>query len=208
MPPNDRPLLIGITGGIGCGKSTVCDLIAVRYPVISADLIAKSFLSDPAIRRILIQRWGNEIYNVDKPRFDQIARIVFQNREDLEFLNSIIHPLVLHRFQELVDTSTEKVLCFEIPLLFEAGLNHCFDFIVTVWCHLMIQLERALIRHYASPESIKARLDTQMSQDDKRRRSDLCLENNEDKDKLREQVDMFLLLIPSIPFRSIRSFSA
>lgn len=208
MQQNKRPLLIGITGGMGCGKSTVSAIITERYPVVSADLVAKLFLEEPSVRGVLQQRWGTDVYENDQPHYDMIARIVFNDPSELKFLDLLIHPLVLAKFQVMVEDSDADVLCFEIPLLFEAGLQDCFDYIVTVWCHPAMQLERIMARHKTTPESIEQRMQAQMSQDEKRRRADKCFENNDDMIALKQQVDSFIALIPSIPRRSIRAFTS
>ncbi len=206
MLPDNRPLLIGITGGIGCGKSSVCDLIANDFPVISADQIAKSYLKEPDVREILVQRWGPEVYEGDLPANARIARIVFNDRQELEFLNSLIHPMVLSRFQKIVDTSEEEVLFFEIPLLFEAGLRDCFDFVVFVYCQPEIQLERLVRRDKASYDEMLKRIEAQMSQDDKLLLSDHVIDNSGDDESLKNSVDLLIQLIANVPRRRILPF--
>ncbi len=206
MLPDNRPLLIGITGGIGCGKSSVCDLIANDFSVISADQIAKSFLKEPDVREILVQRWGSEVYEGDMPDYARIARIVFNNRQELEFLNSLIHPMVLSRFQIIVDTSKEEVLFFEIPLLFEAGLRDCFDFVVSVYCRPEIQLKRLAERNKASYDEMLIRIEAQMSQDARLLLSDHLIDNSGNYESLKNSVDLLVQLIANIPQRRILPF--
>ena len=135
MSQNKKPLLIGITGNIGSGKSAFCNFLAANgLKVISADVVANQHLEDPAIKEALIKRYSTAILSPSNEDNGKgiinrkiLADVVFSSEQETQYLNSLIHPLVLQDFQKIVEQSNEEALCFEVPLLFEANLQDCFD---------------------------------------------------------------------------------
>ena len=129
-----RPLIIGITGNIGSGKSSFCAFLEqAGLAVYYADLLAKAVLRDPEVLSKLAARWGNEISEDGKPRSEVIAAKVFGKPEELAFLNSLVHPGTLKQMQQLVDQST---LCrlFGVPLcLRQAGRLFWLSRLITAW---------------------------------------------------------------------------
>ncbi|HNV61350.1 MAG TPA: dephospho-CoA kinase, partial [Candidatus Cloacimonas acidaminovorans] len=150
MSQNKKPLLIGITGNIGSGKSAFCNFLAANgLKVISADAVANQHLEDPAIKEALIKRYSTAILSPSNEDNGKgiinrkiLADIVFGSEEETQYLNSLIHPLVLQDFQRIVEQSNEEALCFEVPLLFEANLQDCFDYIVLISASLETRLMR------------------------------------------------------------------
>ena len=100
------PILIGITGNIGSGKSAFCRLLAEHgYEVIFSDEIAQRQLDEPECLEQITRRWGKELAVDGKADRKKIASIVFGNKEELEFLNSLVHPRALAALQEIADNS-------------------------------------------------------------------------------------------------------
>ncbi|HPC50269.1 MAG TPA: dephospho-CoA kinase, partial [Candidatus Cloacimonas acidaminovorans] len=150
MSQNKKPLLIGITGNIGSGKSAFCNFLAANgLKVISADVVANQHLEDPAIKEALIKRYSTAILSPSNEDNGKgiinrkiLADVVFSSEQETQYLNSLIHPLVLQDFQKIVEQSNEEALCFEVPLLFEANLQDCFDYIVLISASLETRLMR------------------------------------------------------------------
>ncbi len=204
----NRPLIIGVTGSIGSGKSTVAKVLAKYYEVISADFVANQILSTDECMKKISERWGSSIIKNGKPDHSAIADIVFNNADELVFLNSLIHPAVLEAFQEIVDHTDQKVVVFEIPLLFEAGLKQCFDFIIMVTAEADIRISRLLKSRTLNKIQITARIQNQMPDSDKTIQSDYVLDNNDYPEALNMQLSILLKQIPKITKRSITAFTS
>ena len=213
MSPNKFPLLIGITGNIGSGKSVFCNFLTAKgLKVISADDIANQHLDDPEIKETLIKRYSTAVLSPsgnDKTNsiinHKILADIVFGSDEETKFLNSLIHPLVLQDFQRIVEQSQEEVLCFEVPLLFETNLQDCFDYIILISASLETRLNRLEKR---GEDRIKAqqRMLYQIPDTEKRLLVDLVIENDGDLVSLQKAAAALIEKIPYLQYKKVRSF--
>ncbi len=188
--------LIGLTGGIACGKSTAAKYFEKRgIPVIYADQLAHRVI-EPGRRayKKIVEEFGSSVLDssgkIDRKK---LGEIVFNNPEKLERLNQITHPEVaLEAAREIARYRGQgvSVLIYEVPLLFEAGLESLFDVIITVYVPREVQRERLLRRHpELSPEEAEKRIDSQMPVDEKARRSDYILDNTGTTEELFKQID-------------------
>ena len=194
-----QPILIGITGNIGSGKTTFCNLLEEKgFKVIYADEIAQQQLNQPDTLKTLIKRWGKGIVKNGQPQRDKIAEIVFNNKSELDFLNSIVHPKTLSALQQIVDNSTEKYLFFEIPLLFEAGLELCFDYIILIRAPREVRINRLLQKGKETREQIEARINAQIDDQDKIPLCDLVIDNSNDLTELNNQLNSLLSTLKDI----------
>ena len=194
-----QPILIGITGNIGSGKTTFCNLLEENgFKVIYADEIAQQQLNQPDTLKTLIKRWGKGIVKNGQPQRDKIAEIVFNNKSELDFLNSIVHPKTLSALQQIVDNSTEKYLFFEIPLLFEAGLELCFDYIILIRAPREVRINRLLQKGKETREQIEARINAQIDDQDKIPLCDLVIDNSNDLTELNNQLNSLLSTLKDI----------
>lgn len=213
MSQNKKPLLIGITGNIGSGKSTFCNfLVANGLKVISADAVANQHLEDPAIKEALIKRYSTAILSPSNEDNGKgiinrkiLADIVFGSEEETQYLNSLIHPLVLHDFQRIVEQSNEEALCFEVPLLFEANLQDCFDYIVLISASLETRLMR-LEKRGENRTKAQQRMLHQIPDTEKRFLVDLVIENDGDLLNLQKSAVSFIEKIPYLPHKKVRPF--
>ena len=213
MLRNNEPLLIGITGNMGSGKSVFCNfLVAGGLRVISADTLANKHLEDPEIIRALVKRYSKDILSSaeDKTKLrinrQLLADKVFNSTTETNYLNFLIHPLVLKDFQQIVEQSSEKALCFEVPLLFEANLQDCFDYIILISAPLETLLQRLEKR---GEDRIKAqqRLLHQLPDTEKRLLVDLVIENEGDLASLQKAAAAFLEKIPYLQYKKTRPFA-
>ena len=199
--------MIGITGNIGSGKSLVSSLIASQgYRLISADPIAKTVLDDPDLQVHLAEIWGAELLSQGKIDRQALAKLVFSHPDKLIYLNSLIHPRVLDIFDRIVFESADLKLFFEIPLLFEAGLESCFDAIILVTAPQDQKLDWLIKRDNSNREQILARLRAQMPDSEKLARVDYVLENNGSIDELKTKTLTLLDKLQSLPPRDKMSF--
>lgn len=184
---------VGITGGIGSGKTYVCQLLQQRgIPVYHCDDEAKRLMTESdSIRKQLCQLIGDDIYinNVlNKPR---IAQYIFANASNTTKVNSIVHPVVRQDFATWTALQDAPIVAQECALLFESGFTDTVDFTVEVYAPLHLRLQRAIQRDHATPEQIQARMAQQMDEEEKRQRADFCILNDGTAD-LEAQISQLL----------------
>jgi dephospho-CoA kinase len=184
-------LKIGLTGGIGSGKSTVSGLFeALGIPVIDADVIARSLL-EPGTEatRQVIRIFGNDIaaneQEIDRAR---LRECVFDNADARKKLESILHPIVHQKIRQQVEAITSPYCIVVIPLLFEAGHQDLVDRILVVNTSREKQIERAASRDRASVEEIQKILNTQIDPEERLARADDIIDNNDGIEQLESRV--------------------
>jgi dephospho-CoA kinase len=173
---------IGITGGIGSGKSTVCKIFKVlRIPVYHADERAKIIVNqNPEIKNSIIDVFGIEAYKNDIYNAEYISNIVFSNKKKLDKLNSIIHPFVEKDFLEWAESNYDaKYLIEEAAILFESGANRNLDYVIVVNAPLTVRIQRIMERDGISEEMINARMKNQWPTDKILALADWIVENDE-----------------------------
>ena len=206
MSQHKRPLIIGVTGSIGSGKTTVCSIIEKNYPVFYTDSITQELLDTPLIQEVLIQEFGNTLIINDKIDRKHLADIVFKNKSNLDYLNNLIHPKVLKAIQALVDNCSKKYIFIEVPLLFEFDLQSCFDFILLVVTSLKNRSVRLRQGKGFTKQEVVLRNQYQLSENIKKLKSDYIIYNDHSKDILTGQVEHFLTQINTIKYRDITPF--
>lgn len=182
---------IGITGGIGSGKTTVCKVFELLgIPVYYADIEAKQILnSNLEVRSNILNTFGNSILN-DEEKIDKkkLASLVFNNKENLEKLNSIVHPAVREHFENwLQQHSTQKYILKEAAILFESGSYKLVDKVITVVAPLELKISRTMQRDKVTQAEVEQRISNQLNDDEKIKRSQFVIHNDEQQ-----------LLIPQI----------
>lgn len=196
---------IGITGGIGSGKSYVCNLFAEKgIPVYNCDDEAKRLMrTSDIIRKELIGLLGNEAYLFDSSTGEWllnkaiIAKFLFANKENAEKINSIVHPVVKQDFLEWADRQTAEVVVQECAILFESGFEDTVHKTIEVYAPKDVRLQRAMTRDSASAEQIEARMAQQMPEEEKRAKADYCI-NNDGIADLGIQIDSLLELLNTL----------
>ncbi len=176
--------VFGLTGGIGSGKSSVARLFRERgLPVVDADALAREVVGrgQPALRQIA-QRFGAQVLRPDG-ELDraELAKHVFADPAARAELERITHPrvreLAARRFSEL-EAAGEPLACYDVPLLFEAGLDAVYRPVVVVSATPEQQVERASRRDGASPDAVRARIAAQLPLEEKARRADYVIDNS------------------------------
>ena len=187
-------IVIGLTGGIGSGKSTVSRLLDVMgIPVYIADTESKRLTeSSPVIREKLTEKFGQDLYSGGKLNKTLLASLIFGNEVNRYYVNSIIHPEVRIDFARWKARQSESpVAVIEAAILFETGLSESVDVSVTVAAPEELRIHRVEIRENWSRESIISRIQSQFSEEEKIRRSDYVI-YNDDSQALIPQVEKFL----------------
>ena len=187
---------IGVTGGIGAGKTTFCSFLSQKgYPFISADEQAKKALSPkspcyPALLKLFHYPWTA----------GSIAQKVFSNPQLKTQFEAIVHPYILQRIQQQEDKLKKQnppVIFYEIPLLFEKKLEKLFHFTVLITCSSYLQKKRVMKRSALSEKDIINRMKNQMPQKEKLPKSDFIVENNKTLNDLKISAQHILQCILS-----------
>jgi dephospho-CoA kinase len=181
---------VGITGGIGSGKSTVCRMLAERGVAhYEADSKAKELMaSSEAVRKALIENFGAETFTARGLNRAYLAERVFNDAEQLRLLNSIVHPAVIADFEAWAEAQEGQYVIFESAILFEAGLEERVDAVVAVMAPEAVRVERVMKRDGASKEQVVARIKNQMSDDERSDRAKYSVVNI-DVEELEEDVE-------------------
>ncbi|MBS9776273.1 MAG: dephospho-CoA kinase [Fusobacterium sp.] len=188
-------MIIGLTGGIASGKSTVSKYLAEKkFKIYDADKIAKEIFETEEVQKEIILNFGEEILegnnkkNIDR---NKLKEIVFKNSEKLKILNSIIHPKVYKFFENIKkggSTFTSPIV-FDVPLLFESGIDKLCDKIILVVVDYGVQIQRIKKRDNVSEELAKKIISSQLSNEEKMKKSDYIIENNGSLEELLEKVE-------------------
>lgn len=173
--------LIGITGGIGSGKSTLSGLLEIMgIPVYIADARSRIVTEQSEkIREELSKRYGPQLYNPEGLNKQLLASIIFSDAEELRFVNSVIHPVVFSDFEKWIGAQQElELLAVESAILFESGFDSRVDLIVNVSSPTALRIRRVINRDNLSEESVLARIKNQLPDEERNRRSDFVLIND------------------------------
>jgi len=183
---------IGITGGLGSGKSTACQRLKEKGAVIfDADKIAKQVLQNSAVQEQLIDEFGADIIQDSHVNYSKLAKTAFGSEENQASLNNIVHPRVIEQFETLRDevADNDGLLVMDAPLIFESGIDAHFDYTVLIYSTMKLRINRAMRRGNLSREQILRRMDLQMPEEEKRELASFVIENTGSIERLYELVD-------------------
>lgn len=171
--------VIGLTGGIGSGKSTVADMFKLmNIPVYHSDQEAKNLMnSDPELITGITQIFGEEAYSDGSLNRGYIADIVFKDPEKLKALNGLVHPQVRKDFLKWIDLQTAPYVIQEHPLIFEKQQQHLFDKVIAVVADKETRIRRVLKRDGSSRVQVLDRMANQMNDSDKAGFADFVIHN-------------------------------
>jgi len=175
-------LKIGITGGIGAGKSTVAGIFKVLgVPVFDADATAKNILNtDPILREQIAAAFGSETYKNGLLDRKYLATLVFNNPNQLAKLNALVHPATIEAADKWASRFTDKpYIIKEAALLFEAGTNEGLDYIIGVSAPQELRIARVMQRDQVSREEVISRMQHQLDDTEKMNRCNFVIDNNE-----------------------------
>jgi dephospho-CoA kinase len=190
--------VIGLTGGIACGKSSAGVILRkLGVKVIDADEIAhRIYLPGTSGFAKVIGEFGPDILDTNgQINRKRLGEIVFQSPEARFKLEGITHPIIIQEVNALIDAAkTENcpLLVVEVPLLFEAGLEEMFDYIWVISAHPDVQLKRLMKRNHLTPEEAAARLAAQLPLSDKEGKADVIVYNNSELYHLEDEIKRLL----------------
>ena len=207
-----KKVVIGLTGGIGTGKSTVSQILKEKnFPVIDVDLISHEVIKFPKVVEKIVENFGKEVLEYNNTgnwivSREKLGRVIFGNREKRLILNSVMHPEILRIMREkILECKKEnKIIFVEIQLLFEVQWEKEFDYILLVAAKRDMQVKRILGRDKRSEKEAWDIINSQMSLDEKRGKSDFVIENDGNIDDLNREVDKFLKILEQQQFQKIK----
>ncbi len=197
-----KKLLIGITGGIGAGKSIVSSILeSMGYCVLKSDLVAKEIMqSNNEVKKKIIEAFGNEAYIDGKLNTKYLAEKVFSSKENVEKINSIVHPFTIKKNLEQAKKEFQKsdIVFIESPLIYEAKIEKYFDYVILIYSDEKSRIKRVMERDKVTEEKVRQRMQFQIPDEKKKDRADFIIENNSNIEELKNKLNFVLQLIKSI----------
>ena len=195
-------LKVGITGGIGSGKSTITSLFHnLGVPIYNSDERAKWLMSNDVDLMDQIKiLFGQESYSNNKLNRAHLANIVFQNHDLLKQLNAIVHPLVKIDFENwLLLQKNEPLVIKEAAILIESGAYKELDILIIVFANKEIRIKRVMNRDNVAKEDVEKRIETQLSDSERLKFAHYSIENNKNQSNLKRQVGELYKQLLSYP---------
>ena len=177
-------LKVGITGGIGVGKTYISNILEkMGYPVFYSDIIAKEIVSkDSRLISLIKQEFGDDIYLADNKIDNKLlSSIVFNDNNRLSKLNSLIHPFVFESFNEWCEKQSSRIVFKEAAILFESNSHLNLEKVICITASKNSRIQRIIKRDGRSLEEINIIISKQMEQTEKVKLSDYVVENDGDK---------------------------
>ncbi len=196
---NSKKLKIAVTGNIGSGKSTFCNYIESKgYKVLRADDIAKEILvNDGNVKSEVIREFGTETFNGKELNKKFLAETVFSDPQKVQLINSIIHPVVIKNLNEQFNSLlvNENIVFVEAALIYEAGMEELFDYVVLISSELRNRFKRKEKSDNYSFEEFKRREENQIKEEEKSKRADFEFKNNGSIKELKQKAELLLLVL-------------
>lgn len=190
-------MILGLTGGIGSGKSTVSKIfLSMGIKVFDADLIAKDILETEQVKEEIKEKLGKEFINLKSNSVDKelLKKEVFNNSKKLNILNGIVHPRVvdiyIKKYLEFKDK--KEIVIFDVPLLFEVNLERYCDKVIVVDIDLKVQIERIKNRDNIDVTLINKIIAAQMSREERNIKADILIENNGSLEELKQKIEKII----------------
>lgn len=174
-------ICVGLTGGIGSGKSMVAELLRMMgVPVYDSDVHAKALYDEnPGLKAAMMQRFGPSLYKDERLDRSALANLIFNDPATIQAVNSLVHPFVEAEFKQWINQlGSVPVVVEESAIIFEANLADRFDEVVCVTAPEALRIERVSRRNGWTPEQVRARIQHQLSEDERMQRSDVVLVND------------------------------
>ncbi|MGE5518773.1 MAG: dephospho-CoA kinase [Candidatus Dadabacteria bacterium] len=190
-------LRVGLTGGIGCGKTTVSKLFELlNVPVYYADIASKKLYdTDAVVKEQVIKHFGEGVYKGNKIDRSKLAAIVFNDQQKLELLNRIVHPPTIRNAEEWMKVQKTPYLIKEAALLFESGTAGSLDYIIGVSCPTDLRIKRVVARDGIRKEEVLKRINQQLDEKIKMKLCDFILYNDEEQLLIKQVLELHQALL-------------
>ena len=174
-------LRVGLTGGIGSGKTIVARIFeSLGVPVYNADEAAKRIMVErPALKEAIIDKFGPESYTNGELNRAHLSKIVFSDKEKIDWLNALIHPATIEDANKWMQQQNAPYVIKEAALLFESGAASELDYIIGVTAPENLRIQRVIKRDHSDPSQVKKRIDLQLEESLKQKLCDFTIVNDE-----------------------------
>ncbi len=197
-----KNLKIGVTGGIGSGKSVVCKLISkMGFPVLKADEIAKQIMKDdPEVKAKIVEAFGKGAYQGKGLNKAFLAETIFESEENLNIINSIVHPPTIRHIKDSMYALLEssQFVFVEAALLYEAKMQHNFDYVILVMADEQLRIKRVMERDGVTEEDVRLRMKGQWQDSAKQDKADFILKNEGTLEDFNKNIEFILQLLKRI----------
>jgi dephospho-CoA kinase len=198
-------IFIGVTGGIGSGKSLVCSFFAQKaIPIFYADEVAKKIIDTEIASKQIAEAFGKQVLDSSgKPNKKKLAEAVFSDQNRLRLLNSIVHPAVFNEFETWKSRQRDRghYGLAEAALIFESRLDEKLNYVLSVLADEKTRIQRVLARDNSTEGEIIARMKHQLPDEELVQQSDFILYNNKSPEELSLQVNFFHTLFSNLTQR-------
>ena len=196
-----KKLLIGVTGGIGSGKSLACEYFErLGCEIYYADDIAKElYRSSDKLKKELVKQFGIGIL-VDKKNisFPEFRKIVFSSDTNQKRVNNIVHPFVISEILKRAEDYPGKLVVIEAALIFESGFNKYLDYTIVVYSSVKNRIARVRKRNDLSVKDIKSIMNLQMPEDEKTAKADFVIKNDSTPQELQKKVNFIFSVLNNL----------
>ncbi len=194
-------ILVGVTGGIGSGKSEVCRILAKRgYRVIFADLMAKElYKKNKTLAAKVVKAFGKGILNYQGViSLTKLREVVFANKRNFNKINEIVHPIVIKSLMEHIKKLKQRVIFIESALVFDTSFHKYLDYNIMVYSNKKNRLQRIMMRDGANRKEIERIMKFQLDEKIKIEKSDFVIVNNKSLEELTEEVEFFSRILNAL----------
>lgn len=190
-------MVLGLTGNIGCGKSTVSNILSQKgITIIDLDNISRDIMNDSNTLKLIFRTFGEHLKLKDNTLDRKgLGEIVFNDKSKLDKLNKITHPLIKSRVENILSSKSKSLIVIDGALLIEANFLDIIDRLLLVTCDEKIQIQRVIKRDNISELEANQRINSQMSQQEKINYADYIIDNSYDENKLIENIEEFLRFV-------------
>jgi dephospho-CoA kinase len=195
-------IVVGVTGGIASGKSLISDWFTKAHlSVIDADVVYKNLIkSNQNLYKDIVEAFDLPTNQTSTIDFKSLGKIVFRDKEKLKKLNAITHPYVINKVELMLEEyrdNEKDIVILDVPLLYEAKMESYCDYVVCVYTDRETQIDRLMKRGHLDRQTAIKRIDSQMSLEDKKTKSDFVIDNSWSKDHSYQQFVQVLAKIKS-----------
>ena len=198
MKKNKNKILIGLTGGIGCGKTLVAHKLEDKgFKVFYADPIAKQLYNkDKVLVNKIVKAFGKDVLNYKgKLNLPKLRKKIFANKKNYKKINSIVHPVVIDYIHNQAKKLKQRIIIIESALVFESSLHKILDYVIMIYSNKKNRIERIMLRDGAKKKEVEQIMKYQIDEKVKMEKSDFVIVNNKTLEDLYDNIEFITKIL-------------